>query len=423
MSTSLVIVAIPEESDRVWKISSEKVPHLTLLHLGETDSVQNLDQIMQFVDHAVTLSEHGPFYLDIDHRGTLGEADADVVFFNKRSWNLKWIRQFRGQLLQNQAIRTAFDAADQIQEAPQEWLPHLTLGYPATPAKKQPPGDDYPLYSICFDRIAVWPADFDGPEFRLEWPDRELEGDLAIMYSDTQKAAVVHNQAKDRYLAQIAQRGQDFLQNTSVLENPTLAEQIKAKIQSILDDVTGDADKDVSLFGDPLIRTKIQSVLEDFYKDPNVDNAVVYDALGKTFIEHFGIKGMKWGRRSVRPDPVAPKAESFVPHGNRRKTQIDVEGGQNHPAHPDAIKVAEAKAKLKKSGSNALSNNELREVANRLQLENQVEVLTSSKGKQFVTRQLQNEGANIARAGVREGLKRGAKRVGQGAATLAVVAA
>lgn len=29
------IVAIPEERDPVWKYSSEKVPHMTLLFLGE----------------------------------------------------------------------------------------------------------------------------------------------------------------------------------------------------------------------------------------------------------------------------------------------------------------------------------------------------------------------------------------------------
>ena len=34
MSSNLVIVAIPDENDRVWKISSEKVPHLTVLVPG-----------------------------------------------------------------------------------------------------------------------------------------------------------------------------------------------------------------------------------------------------------------------------------------------------------------------------------------------------------------------------------------------------
>src|SRR4051794_8219043 len=214
--SSLVIVAIPEEQDRVWKISSQKVPHLTLLYLGpDVDQIANVDQIMQFVDHAVTLSEHGPFYLDVDSRGTLGEDEADVLFFNKRSWNLKWIRQFRGQLLQNQAIRTAYDSTPQ-HTAPQDWLPHLTLGYPDAPAKALPnDGFDHPFYSVCFDRIAVWAEDFNGPEFKLEWPDRELEGDLAVAYSDTQKAALMHAaQLGQPVITQTAaERGAEFLEH------------------------------------------------------------------------------------------------------------------------------------------------------------------------------------------------------------------
>jgi 2'-5' RNA ligase len=408
----LAIVAIPEEQDRVWKISSEKVPHLTLLFLGDENN-SKLEQIMQFVEHAVTLSEHGPFYLDVERRGELGADNADVLFFSKRSWNLKWIKQFRGQLLQNQDIKTAYDSTEQF-TAPQDWVPHLTLGYPETPAKPQEGDHDYPLYSVCFDRIAVWAGDYSGPEFRLEWPERELDGDLALAYADEQKKALAHN-GRGPAVAPVLDRGRGFVQHASVLDNPTLAEQIKGKIQSILDDVTGDADKDLSLFGDPLIRTKLQSVLQDFYKDPNVDNAVVYDALGEVFLEHYGIKGMRWGFRRSAPAAVSPSASSKVPAGNRRKTKIKVEGGQNHPAHSDAIRVAEAKAKLKKSGVSALSNGELRDVANRVQLENQVKVLTSNKGKRFVGRQLQTESSNLARAGIREGTKRGAKKVGAAA--------
>ena len=47
--SNLVIVAIPDENDRVWKVSSEQVPHLTLLFLGDTNEVANLDKIMSAV--------------------------------------------------------------------------------------------------------------------------------------------------------------------------------------------------------------------------------------------------------------------------------------------------------------------------------------------------------------------------------------
>lgn len=704
MSTSLVIVAIPEEQDRVWQVSSEQVPHLTLLYLGDdVTQVQHVDQIEQFVEHAVTLSEHGPFYLDVKRRGVLGPNEADVLFFNEKSWNLKWIKQFRGQLLQNDAVRTAFDSAAQF-GAVQEWLPHLTLGSPDAPAQPIPKdGFDHPFYSVCFDRIAVWSQEYAGPEFLLEWPDREFDGDLAVAYSDTKKAELIHyamnggkplsvaelgeqfvehhgvkgmkwgvrkepvkgggfggNQAlkaallgpaallspkfrkhtsshtqamvaifgmysimspkvhadliqatkkvklekadsewekglkdgsamvavhnatsnhfnaniasvnakhpgdfkKDTknfddpstwgpkyksYMKDIDSLTKDSIKNAanelhlknpsgtkeveihqgpsrqpgdylltvksthggsdagkagsagsgtanfgsgkvgsagsgssrfkhsameevlqhaanpaldvkvnftidaegrvtgftfpddagvnavhsdtlsngaafvdglvhaSVLDNANVAAQIKAKIQSILDDVTGDGDGDVKLFGDPLVRTKIQSVLQDFYQDPNVDNAIVYDALGEKFLEHFGVKGMRWGVRKA--EPIKSKSGHTIIRG---KAKVNVEGGGGHPAHPDAIKVAEAKTKLKKSGAAALSNEELRTVANRLQLEGQVHTLIKTKGKKFVDRHLEEQSNQLVRTGIREGAKRALKRGAQAAAVAAI---
>jgi 2'-5' RNA ligase len=194
--SNLVIVAIPEQDDRVWKISSEKVPHLTLLFLGDAEG-KDLEGITQFVQHAVDVSEHGPFYLDVDHRDTLGPDDADVIFFNKRSYNLKWIKQFRNQLLQNGSIRTAYDS---VENQYPEWLPHLTLGYPETPAKKLDDAFDDRLYSVNFDRIAVWTGDYEGPEFRLEWPEREdMDMPGAIAYSED-----------------MAQVGADFLEHHGV---------------------------------------------------------------------------------------------------------------------------------------------------------------------------------------------------------------
>lgn len=187
MSKNLVIVAIPEKDDRVWKISSEKVPHLTLLFLGDAESNPNVEEIMKFVQHAVNVSEHGPFYLDVDHRDVLGVDQADVLFFSKRSWNLKWIKHFRHQLLQNDAIRAAYES---VQDQFPEWRPHLTLGYPESPAVELPDdGYNHPIYSVSFDRIAVWTGDFEGPDFRLEWPERADE-ELPIMMSSLNQARV-----------------------------------------------------------------------------------------------------------------------------------------------------------------------------------------------------------------------------------------
>lgn len=509
--SNLVIVAIPDKQDNVWKVSSEKVPHLTLLFLGEnTEDVPKLGRIVDFVEHAVTVEQRGPCMLDVDERGTLGADEADVLFFRK-DYSIKWLEHFRNQLLQQTDIRSAYESADQFPE----WQPHLTLGYPATPAND----DEIPEHGlgwVSFDRIAVWTGDFEGPEFKLRWPEREL---CEVAYGDVGKDAVAavleHHGVKgqkwgirkqhpdaeivrrlmgpstkpnrptvikgsDKRFARRAKSADTYLalHDRTVKANKAARKAIDNKPeykdakfglrgkdrntplhQKYIDEhyalyaktfneqankVVNEAGTKQYAFRDVPNASKFSIKREIYVKDVKhasndpVDSMIVellldadgkvtgYKmsepetvlqqtvALGEEFLSHHGIKGMHWGIRNRKGEPVAvaPTASSKVPHGDRRKTKIEVEGGQNHPAHEDAVKVAEAQAKLKKSGPAALSNNELRDVANRLQLENQVAVLTSHKGKQFVTRQLQVEGQNLTRAGVREGVKRGVKKAG-----------
>jgi 2'-5' RNA ligase len=159
-----VIVAVPPVDDRVNKISSEKVPHLTLLFLGDADLSA---EAVLYVQHAC--KELSPFGLSVDYRGTLGEDDADVLFFKKR-WEFERIAAFRHHLLLNDEIKRAHDAAPQFPE----WTPHLTLGYPETPAKSDNVDNDR-VHWVDFDRIAVWTGDYEGPEFRLEYEDRGMD--------------------------------------------------------------------------------------------------------------------------------------------------------------------------------------------------------------------------------------------------------
>lgn len=140
---------------------------------------------------------------------------------------------------------------------------------------------------------------------------------------------------------------------------------------------------------------------------------------GEEFIAHFGVKGMRWGVRKERAVTTEVRTDQGL---IKRQTKVQTKGGESHPATNDAIKAAVQKQKLKKSGAAALSNQELRELANRLQLEQQVGVLTSSKGKKFVTQELETE--------TKKGLKKGAgvaapvalKKAKKGAATVAVAA-
>lgn len=274
---NLVIVAVPSEDDYVWKISSEEVPHMTLLFLGEVSKVQNLSKIAEYVEHAAKLSIRR-FGLEVDRRGTLGDDEADVLFFAQSRWSgFEEVKDFRNFLLQDNNIRTAFDSTKQFPE----WNPHLTLGYPNSPAKKDDrefPGFHY----VSFDRIALWFNDYDGFEYPLK--GFEYDWDMEVSMSGVSEA------------------GADAVNN----------------------------------------------------------------------LLHYGVKGMRWG---VRGGSGTPTAVSVSDKGKKLKTK----GGENLPASKDAIAARTLDQKAKASGPKALSNKELQELSNRLNLEQNVKRLQQNE--------------------------------------------
>jgi 2'-5' RNA ligase len=171
--SNLVLVAIPSEDDYVWKISSEKVPHMTILFLG--DAMQpNVAKMMEFIGHAVSTGVYR-FGMEVDHRGTLGADQADVLFFDMQ-WN-DWLVDWRAMLLKDDNIFKAYNSVEQFDE----FQPHLTLGYPDTPAHEDT--RDYPgIHWVNFDRIALWFGDYQGVEFPLKNRDY---GDVAVGWSET----------------------------------------------------------------------------------------------------------------------------------------------------------------------------------------------------------------------------------------------
>lgn len=181
----VAIVAIPSDNDYVWKISSEKVPHLTLLFLGDMTPGPDLALIETFLSHVVTTSMWR-FGLSVHNRGVLGPDSADVVFFRKNDYETKMVAAARTDLLANPTIRAAYNSVQQFPE----WTPHLTLGYPATPAR--PDTREYPGISwVNFDKIALWTGDFDGPTFTLE--DRGYGEEVALAMSDNFAAKVLEH--------------------------------------------------------------------------------------------------------------------------------------------------------------------------------------------------------------------------------------
>lgn len=99
-------------------------------------------------------------------------------------------------------------------------------------------------------------------------------------------------------------------------------------------------------------------------------------------LSHHGVLGMKWGRRRSRSElaSVSVSERSNPQH----KTILKTKGGKGIPAHPDAVAAKVITQKLKKSGTHALSNKELQDLATRTNLESQIK--RSGVGESTVTK-------------------------------------
>lgn len=493
--SNLVIVAIPDENERVWKVSSEKIPHMTLLYLGETGKVANLEQIMLFVEHAASMLRR--FYLTVDHRGELGEDQADVLFFKKNRYDFKAIRDFRAALLQDNNIRTAHDSATQFDGV---WNPHLTLGYPADPAKKNDDAFGDSFYSVDFTKIAVWDGDYTGPEFLLKdhWDevdaidsipmdvamsdiehhgtkgmrwgvrkadvasgaksvgratasgagkvnraagklhrfgqDVRFESHAESGHADVLVANAAHKPYKKVDLPAVKARHGDYGKLKNRAKKP-FSKEAKAYRKDAADtyvkrlETTANGMKNVSgtrqytvrergidlpsqggklpskyywtvtsreikhADGNAFMRLELvidsEGYITDLKQVPLEDSMAQTMALGEDFLEHYGIRGMKWGVRQHREVTAQTHVDTGI---RKRQTKVQTKGGVSHPASDDAVRAAIHKQKLKKSGTDALSNQELQQLAQRLQLETQVRTLTSSKGRKQVEKGLADFG-------------------------------
>lgn len=173
------VVAIPRQDDYVWKISSEKIPHMTLLAFEDPGwTPEQMAKVVGYIQHAASLFTR--FGMDVDRRGELGDKNADVLYFRK-GWGTEEVKTFRSNLLADNNINAAVGSSDQFES----WIPHLTLGFPATPAK--PDKRDYPgTHWVDFDQVAFWTSNYEGPAFRLKSNDSFLS---EVQMSDTDYAA------------------------------------------------------------------------------------------------------------------------------------------------------------------------------------------------------------------------------------------
>ena len=106
-------------------------------------------------------------------------------------------------------------------------------------------------------------------------------------------------------------------------------------------------------------------------------------------LEHFGIKGMKWGVRRSKKQLARDKA--------------------NKEVSEDFVKAREHMVKGKTKGVKALSNKDLQELNNRLQLEMQYKQLTGkqkSAGAKFAQDMVVDIGKNEAKRYAQEQVRK-----------------
>lgn len=99
------------------------------------------------------------------------------------------------------------------------------------------------------------------------------------------------------------------------------------------------------------------------------------------FLEHYGIKGMKWGKR---------KASAEVEKATVTVNNKEIDAGPTK-ASMDAVTVGGYKSRVAAGGIDALSTKELQQLVNRQNLEQQYERLNPapiSAGQKFMTETL-----------------------------------
>lgn len=136
--TSSLVVFLPASDDPINEASTEDQAHVTTVWFGEADLPWPL--INEAVAAAAAAMK--PFTVAVKSRGLLGDKDADVLFLDADD-----LAEQRQALLDVPVIK---DGMDSVEQYPQ-WTPHLTLGYPDSPATLAEEPE-----AITVDRLALW---------------------------------------------------------------------------------------------------------------------------------------------------------------------------------------------------------------------------------------------------------------------------
>lgn len=150
----------------------------------------------------------------------------------------------------------------------------------------------------------------------------------------------------------------------------------------------------------------------------------------EAFLEHAGVKGMKWGVRKGEVTSTKAKTsklrrgEQEVTVSQKPGKFVRTAGGKRNVASDDAVRVAANRQLAKRSTTDALSNKQLQDAVQRMNLETQYHTLTKksdrrTRGQRMVSKILGNKkNQELAYKGATSG----AKRVAKAMATTAAVA-
>jgi len=431
----LVIVAVPSENDPVWKYSSEEVPHLTLYYLGDVEGVpdETLVRIEEYLDHVVG-TNLCKFGLEVDRRGELGEDKADVLFFNTKY--TKKLQEFRNYLLMQPDIRRLYDSAEQYPG----WTPHLTMGYPETPAK--PDDREYPGFSwVNFDLVALWTGDFEGPTFRLDdnygriedsyHSELDEDEDLAHQGVKGMKWGVRKDKghegqrAKTKKIAKLDRKferrahGPDLtikIWNGAVKQANANVNAINNKPKYKNADLTRDTplrrayykegkdalvnalEHSANSFGTNASGTKKYGIIENHDQSWDVIVRDVKHAADVTTELAFPVTLIKDDRGFITGFELQDSIQQSIDVGAEFLEHYGIKGMQwgvrkslsktagkassgNHPVSDDHANAVAARAKIKAHGTKSLSNQELQSVIGRTNLEAQYSNVTKSTSK------------------------------------------
>jgi 2'-5' RNA ligase len=324
--SGLAIVALPAMDDRTWKVSSEKAPHLTLLFLGDQNN-DRVVEIAQYLEHAVKTSLHR-FSMTVDRRGTLGPDDADVLFLDK-SYD-KTVEQFRANLLGNRDILEAYNSTEQYSE----WTPHLTLGYPETPANIL--GDE-PIHWVDFDRIALWTGDFEGPEFRLKREEFAMSNFSSVQDFLAHQRAEADRKTAEKY---IAHQGDTTIQDLYDGMSDEDKDLVSVIVGAAVENITIPEDDDIQRAYDALPENK-RAFIDLIVGMALMDDEIMAHGNVDEFLVHTGLKGMKWGvRKDGSTDTRLSKSNLGKSKEARKEARANVKAGKATlgEAHLAAVK-------------------------------------------------------------------------------------